>query len=137
MGNGYAPQGEPIQVESSGLEHPGCALFGSLRYPPGEGVYTLHKRQRHQELQAHLETLLQRDPDAFYFVVLDKASAQTTEQLHEFRAQHQQQRELGFLPTYSPHLHLMERLWRLLRGQMTRSQFYPGLQALCAAVVEW
>ena len=41
------------------------------------------------------------------------------------------------LPTYSPHLNLIERLWKLMRGQMTRNQFYLSLKVLCEAIVEW
>ena len=137
VGQGYAPLGEPIKVASPGLENPWCALFGSLFYPSGEGIYTLHQRKRHQELKAHLERLLQHDPEAFYFVVLDNASAHTTEKLDGFREHHQQRLEMVFLPTYSPHLNLIEKLWKLMRGQMTRNQFYQCLKVLCEAVVEW
>jgi transposase len=137
VGNGYAPKGEQIKVDSPGKENPWCALFGSLFYPTGEGLYTIHERKRHQEVQAHLELLIQRDPDAFWFVVLDNASAHTTEMLDGFREQYKQSMESVFLPTYSPHLNLIEHLWGLMRGQMTRNQFYQCLPALCEAVVEW
>ena len=42
-----------------------------------------------------------------------------------------------FQPTYSPHLNLIERLWRVMRGQMTRDQFSQILKELAEAVVEW
>ncbi len=51
IGNGYAPKGEQIKVDSPGVENPWCALFGSLSYPTGEGLYTIHERKRHQEVQ--------------------------------------------------------------------------------------
>jgi transposase len=44
---------------------------------------------------------------------------------------------LVFQPTYSPHLNLIERLWRVMRGQMTRNQFYTNLKELAEAIVEW
>jgi transposase len=86
---------------------------------------------------AHLQRLLAFDPDAFFFVVIDNASAHTTEQLDPFWQTHKGRLEPVFLPTYSPHLNLIERLWRMMRGQMTKNQFYPTLIALCEAVVEW
>jgi len=49
VGNGYTPCGEQIQVDSPGCENPWRALFGSLIYPTGEGLYTIHERKRHQE----------------------------------------------------------------------------------------
>jgi len=136
-GNGYAPQGEQIKVDSPGKEDPWYALFGSLSYPTGEGLYTIHERKRHQEVMAHLELLIQRDPDAFWFVVLDNASAHTTEMLDGFREQYRHCMEFVFLPTYSPHLNLIETLWRVMRGQVTRNQFYQSLIAQCEAVVDW
>jgi transposase len=45
--------------------------------------------------------------------------------------------ELVFLPTSSPHFNLIERLWRVMRGQITRNQFYGSLKKLTEAVVEW
>ena len=39
--------------------------------PTGDGVYTIHQRKRHQEVQAHLTMLLDSDPAAFWIVVLD------------------------------------------------------------------
>jgi hypothetical protein len=137
VGNGYAPKGEQIKVDSPGKENPWCALLGSLLYPTGEGLYTIHERKRHEEVQVHLELLIQRDPDAFWFVVLDNASAHTTEMLYGFREQYRQSMEFMFLPTYSPHLNLIEKLWWLMREHMTRNQFYQCLKVLCEAVVEW
>jgi len=32
---------------------------------------------------------------------------------------------------------LIERLWHLLRGQLTKNQFYETLEHLCQAVYEW
>jgi len=137
IGNGYAPRGEQIKVDSPGSENPWYALLGSLQYPAGEGLYTIHERKRHQEVKAHLELLVQRDPDAFWFVALDNASAHTTPMLDGFREQHKQSMEFVFLPTYSPHLNLIDSLWRVMRGQVTRNQFYQSLIAQCEAVVDW
>ena len=45
--------------------------------------------------------------------------------------------ELVFLPTYSPHLNLIERLWRVLRRQVTRNHLCASLDALAQAVSLW
>lgn len=137
VGNGYTNKGEQIKVNSPGNENPWCALFGSLIYPTGEGIYTIHERKRHQEVAVHIETLIDFDPEAFWFVVIDNAPAHTTRMLDNLLKRHQDQIELVFLPTYSPHLNLIERLWRLMRGQMTKNQFYDTLKDLCEAVVDW
>jgi len=137
VGNGYAPEGEQIKVDSPGCENPWCALLGSLIYPIGEGLYTIHERKRHEEIQAHVELLIQQDPEVFWFVVLDNAPAHTTDKLDAFLEQYKRNMEFVFLPTYSPHLNLIDRLWRVMRGQVTRNQFYQNLIAQCEAVVDW
>lgn len=126
-----------MRVNSPGLANPWYALFGSLEYPSGEGLYTIHERKRHQEVRRHLELLLESDPDICWIVVLDSASAHTTPKLDPFLTQHQDRLVLVFQPTYSPHCNLIERLWRLMRGQMTKNQFYDSLKELTEAVVEW
>ena len=137
VGNGYSVQGGQIITDSPGFENPWVALFGSLEYPTGEGVYTIHERKRHYEVANHLQFLLETDTQAFWFVVLDNASQHTTEKLSDLLLPNKDRLELVFLPTSSPHLNLLEKLWRLLRGQMTRNHFYYHLKALCEAVVQW
>lgn len=137
VGNSYVAQGTQFRVRSPGLANPWHALFGSLEYPTGEGVYTIHERKRHQEVRAHLKELLASDPDAFWIVVLDNAPAHTTPKLEAFLLQHQARLGLVFQPTYSPHLNLIERLWRLMRGQMTKNHFYDCLKEQAEAIVEW
>ena len=70
-------------------------------------------------------------------MVLDNASAHTTELLDGFREQYKDRIEMVFLPTYSPHLNLIERLWGLMRKYVTKNQFYSHLLILCEAVMEW
>lgn len=137
VGNSYVLQGTQLKVTSPGLDNPWYALIGSLIYPDGEGLYTIHERKRHQEVRAHLQRLLDSEPDTFWLVVRDNASAHTTPKLDEFWARNKDRLCPVFQPTYSPHLHLIERLWRLMRGQMTRDQFYQSLKELAEAIVEW
>lgn len=137
LGATYAPVGQQLRVDSPGLENPWYALFGSLIFPSGEGLYTIHGRKRSDELLVHLEHLLHLDGEAFWFVVLDNASAHTTAAVKTFVHDHQQRLELVYLPTYSPHLNLIERLWRYMRSQLTRNQFFASLPALAQAAVDW
>ena len=43
--------------------------------------------------------------------------------------------ELCFLPTYSPNLNLIERLWKFLKKQCLYSQYYPDFASFKAAIV--
>ncbi len=136
-GQTYSAVGQQVKVETPGNQNPWCALFGSLYFPSGEGLYIFHQRKRHQEVSAHLQELLTLDPDAFYFVILDNASVHTTSELAPFWEQHRGRIEPVFLPTYSPHLNLIERLWHFMRGKMTRNQFYEPLKVQCQEIAHW
>ena len=58
VGNTYQAKGKQLKVETPGKLNPWYALFGSLVYPSGEGLYTIHQLKRHQEVQAHLQQLV-------------------------------------------------------------------------------
>lgn len=136
-GQTYSETGKQLKVNTPGYDNPWLALFGSLGFPFGEGVYSIHEHKRHQELIYHLQLLMNTYPDHFLFIVLDNASAHTTPKVASFCAHHQDRIELVFLPTYSPHLNLIERLWRVMRHQVTRTQFFDSLDLLAKAVVHW
>lgn len=137
VGASYVPTGQQQKVDTPGLENPWYALFGSLFFPSGEGLYTIHERKRAAEFLQHLQLLIDFDPDVFWFVVLDNASAHSTAEVNAFVQQHQHRLELVYLPTYSPHLNLIERLWRFMRGQITRNYFHQSLDALAVAAATW
>jgi transposase len=137
LGPTYAPIGQQVKVDTPGLENPWLALFGSLHFPSGEGLYTIHHRKRAADLLEHLQLLIDLEPEHFWFVVLDNASAHTTTAIETFAADHRQRIELVYLPTYSPHLNHIERLWRLMRSQVTRNRFHASLLAVAEAAVHW
>lgn len=43
--------------------------------------------------------------------------------------------ELLYLPSYSPHLNLIERLWRYVRKECLYSKYYPKFEGFKQAVV--
>lgn len=137
IGPTYTPIGQQLKVDTPGQDNSWLALFGSLHFPSGEGLYTVHHRKRAAELLVHLQLLIDLDPDHFWFVVLDNASAHTTTAIEAFAADHRQRIELVYLPTYSPHLNLIERLWRLMRSNVTRNRFHDSLYAVAEAAVHW
>lgn len=68
---------------------------------------------------------------------MDNASAHTTPKLDKFWEQNRHRLSVVWLPTYSPHLNLIERLWRVMRGPMTQNQFYSNLSELAKAITDW
>jgi transposase len=137
IGPTYVPVGQQLKVDTPGQDNSWLALIGSLHFPSGEGLYTVHHRKRAADLLEHLQLLIDTHPEHFWFVVLDNAAAHTTTAIETFAADHRQRIELVYLPTYSPHLNLIERLWRLMRSNVTRNRFHSSLYAVAEAAVQW
>jgi transposase len=68
-------------------------------------------------------------------IVLDNARYQYCKQVREYAAA--LHIELLFLPPYSPHLNLIERVWRLVKKQCLYNQYYPNFQAFRATIVQF
>lgn len=136
IGMEISPLGEQFVVDSPGKDKLRF-LLGGVDYVSGEGLYQIYSRKRHEEFQHHLESLLVMYPSEFLFVVVDNASSHTTEKLAPFMEANIEGMEVVFLPTYSPHLNLIERLWRQMRQQITKDHFYESIHHLCEAVKNW
>ncbi len=136
VGRIWQVSGCQVKVDSPGNDTVRY-LLGSVEVPSGAGLYEIYPHKRHEEVQQHLEHLLQMYPKDFCFVVWDNASSHTTPMLWPFLWEHQDRLCMVPLPTYSPHLNLIERLWRFLRDKITRSHFYASFGELCEALVGW
>ena len=61
----------------------------------------------------------------------------TTPALDQFLQDNRHRFEVVFLPTYSPNLNLIEKLWKIMRAQVTNNQPFADLPTLSQAVVRW
>lgn len=68
-------------------------------------------------------------------IVLDNASVHTARKIKE-RLDYWQEKGLYifYLPPYSPHLNIAERLWKELKGRWLKPQDYDTFDTLCSAV---
>jgi hypothetical protein len=112
-------------------------LLGSVEYPTGEGLYEIYKKKRNEEVSKHLTHLIEMCDGDFCFVVWDNASQHTTPMLWPFLLENSHRLMTVPLPTYSPHLNLIEKLWWYMRDKITRNHFYETFTALCEALVGW
>ncbi len=87
IGSTYSLAGKQLKVDSPIRENSWYALFGSLIFLSGEGLYTIHHRKRAAELLEHLQLSIDLEPGTFWFVILDNASAHTTAAVHPFEQQ--------------------------------------------------
>lgn len=85
-------------------------LLGRVEYPTGEGLYELYPHKRNEEVHQHLTHLLELYPDDFCVGVWDNASSHTPPQLWPFLWEQSDRWAMVNLPTYRPHLNLIERL---------------------------
>lgn len=132
----YHTVGEQVKIDSPG-QNQTKYILGSLEYPSGEGLYEIYPRKRHQEFRVHLGHLMEMYPDDFLFVVRDNASSHVTPKLDEFLIGNKDRLCLVPLPTRSPHLNLIERLWHYMRDNITRNHFYATFEELCETWVNW
>ena len=112
-------------------------LLGSVEYPTVEGLYEIYPHKRHEEVQQHLLNLLEMCDGDFCFVVWDNASQHTTPMLWPFLLEKSDQLITVALPTYSPHLNKIEKLWWYMRSKITRNYFYESFEAILKALVGW
>mgnify|MGYP001605547469 CR=1 FL=1 len=127
---------QQVKVDSPGKDSVRF-LIGRVEYPSLDGLYQLFSMKRNEEVQRHLEELLSMHPDELLFVVIDNASSHTTPMLQPFFLANRERLLLVFLPTYSPHLNLIERVWNFWRKHITKNHFYDSMKAICEATVQW
>jgi len=132
----YRVAGEQAKIDSPG-RNTTKYILGSLEYPTGEGLYEIYPHKTNKEVQAHWQYLLDMYPDDFLFVVRDNASSHVTPMLDDFLMDNEDRLCLVPMPTYSPHLNLIERLWKYMRDNITRNHFYITFQELCEVLVDW
>jgi transposase len=63
---------------------------------------------------------------------MDNARYQHCEAVKEHARK--QQMELLFLPSYSPNLNLIERIWKLTKKECLTNKYYRDFKGFCAAI---
>ena len=132
----YREQGSEYKVNTPG-KNQRKYLIGSLEYPSGEGLYEIYANKTHLQMKTHWQNLMDMYPDELLFIVRDNASSHTTAKLDDFLIDNKDRLRLVPMPTYSPHLNLIERLWHLMRDQIHRSYFFESFSQLCEATIGW
>lgn len=132
----YRVKGTQYKVNTPG-QNKTRYILGSMEYPTGEGLYEIYDHKTNLQVQSHWQHLMDMYPDEFLFVVRDNASQHVTPMLDDFLIDNRNRMCLVPLPTYSPHLNLIERLWNYMRDNITRSVFYKTLDKLCEALTQW
>jgi len=114
--------------------------FGAVNYVSGQTVYCIEKRKNSVGFCAFIEQFMQtvtQAPDYHgqkIVLVVDNFIIHRSRKTQEFLAQYADRLLLFMLPTYSPWLNLIERLWKHLRRKVTHNHLFTSIEELIKAV---
>lgn len=132
-GTDYHLRGEQTRVASPGRSVARW-LFGTVDVLTGEGLYQIYEQATSAEFLRHMDELLQMFPSETLLLVTDRASYHDSDAVRDYLAHVGTRLELIWLPTHSPHLNAIERLWNYLRANVTRNLFWGTIARQCEAV---
>lgn len=128
----WSPKGQQVMIPTP-LRNRKRFGIGAVNYFTGETVVLFRPRKRRQEIVQLLETLLQKHPVGRIFLVWDNVSTHWGAIVAEFLERAEGRFILLYLPTYSPWLNPIERLWREFRRVVTHCELFASLHDLVEA----
>jgi transposase len=114
--------------------------FGAVNYVSGQTVHRIEERKNSVGFYAFMEQFMQtvtQAPDYHgqkIVVVVDNFIIHRSRKTQVFLQKYKDQLVLFLLPTYSPWLNLIERLWKHLRHKVTHNHLFASLAELVKAV---
>ncbi len=114
--------------------------FGAVNYVSGQTVHCIEERKNSVGFCAFIEQFMQtvtQAPDYHgqkIVVVVDNFIIHRSRKTQEFLEKYRDHLLLFLLPTYSPWLNLIERLWKHLRRKVTHNHLFASLADLVKAV---
>lgn len=121
-GKGWIRQGQTFEIDcNSGRKR--VNINAAVRATkPEHLVYDLTECINAQSTQRLCRKLLKKHPGKNIYLICDNARYNRCAWLQQWAAT--QRVEFVFLPTYSPNLNLIERLWRYMRQEIIHSIYY-------------
>jgi len=124
---------DPIQLLAPTRKS--IALFGAVNIRKGRLVTQFEQKFNAMTFQNFLKKLIKRGARGCRIVIiLDNAKYHHANLLKPFLQKHRKRLKLEFLPSYSPELNPIERVWKLTRRLCTHNEYFPTLTALQEAV---
>jgi transposase len=130
---GSFPEGRPHEYKRNGT----IDLFAALDVLTGDVVVEFHRRHRHQEFLAFLNTLDRQSPKRYdVHVILDNLSAHMTEEVQRWVHAHPRF-QLHFTPTHASWLNAVEGWFSKLERKALERGSFRSVPALQRAVREY
>ncbi len=129
----WAPKGQQPRVLSPSVRHK-VGFFGALNLKTGRLVTQEAPIFNGETFGDFIRYLLQSTQGKIY-LILDNARWHRSKDLQEFFEANQDRLELIFLPAYSPELNPIERVWRVIRRQVTHNRYFLSIEDLRFALI--
>ena len=115
----------------------GFGVYGAVRVDDGLFITAKEEKFKAMTFQSFLERLLpHRRRNHKMVVVLDNARWHHARSLRPWLKKHLDVFRLDFLPSYSPELNPVERIWKLTRKLCTHNRYFPTLEELGMVVFD-
>jgi transposase len=114
--------------------HQRRSVFGALDYGSGRGTWQVQERKGGAAFAGFLAQIAETWPAGQLVCVMDNASYHRSPVVREWWATQQGRITPFWLPVYSPHLNLLERVWRFLKQKLACHRFWNDVGSLEAAV---
>lgn len=114
--------------------------FGAVNYVSGQTVHRIEERKNSAGFCAFIEQFMQTVIQAPEYhgqkivLVVDNFIIHRSRKTQAFLEKYKDQLRLFMLPTYSPWLNLIERLWKHLRRKVTHNHLFACISDLVKAV---
>lgn len=114
--------------------------FGAVNSVSGQTVHRIEERKNSDSFCAFIEQFMRSVTQAPEYrgqkivLAVDNFIIHRSRKTQAFLEQYKDQLELFFLPTYSPWLNLIERLWKHLRRKVTHNHLFASMSDLVKAV---
>jgi transposase len=114
--------------------HPGQPYkrygLGAVNYHTGETVVLFRHRKRRREVAELLQALVDKHPAGTIYVAWDNVDTHADDEVEALVRAAAGRLVLLYLPTYSPWLNPIEKLWRQFRREVTHCELFDSLEAL-------
>lgn len=135
----WTSQGVQRKVPTPGVNQKRYG-FGAVNYVSGQTIQRIEERKNSVGFCAFIEQFMQTVTQAPAYhgqkivLVVDNFIIHRSHKTQEFLEKYTDQLLLFMLPTYSPWLNLIERLWKHLRRKVTHNHLFTTIEELVKAV---
>lgn len=124
-----------MKVMAAGDDHK-FTIYGGFEYQAGHIISYQSEGKDSKEFIHWLQVLIHTLPDKPILVVLDNARYHQSRECWQWWQQHRDRIRPFFLPAYTPHLNLIERVWRYLKSKLSCHRWWADMPGLMTATEE-